>query len=288
MDTMHMTIEEIRNQGKKLGFSYIQTLSVYLYERILYWISQQPFQDKMWLRRSDFYEKGKKKRTAPNQIVYYMRNISYQELEQTFKYMFSRKEEQAYQIQWEMLFLDKQIEVALHIRLEKVAIPFKIIIRPVWFEEQFPEKEVYHFLLWEGKTAGYRAYPVELYVAESFYEVLDKLELISDMKVYNTLYEVLHSYAVDGRRAYLNMSEIFKYQPMSSVEKRWDTILGYKDYTYMKKRWDRYRKSQKEEEVPWEECILLLEGFFTPIWKAVQEDTIFVGDWMPHLGRFLV
>jgi len=287
MDMMHMTIDEIRNAGKRLGFSYTQTMSVYLYERILYWISLQDFSDNMWLRRSDFYEKGKKKKTAPNQIIYYMREISYQELQQAFEHMFTHKEEQAYQIQWEMRFFDRQIEVALHIKIEKVTVPFKIVIRPVWIEEQFPEKEEYQFLLWEGKTTQYRAYPVELYVAESFYEVLDKLELIGDMKIYNTIYRVLSSYPVDGRRAYLNMVEIFKQQAMTSVEKRWDTVLGYRNYAYMKKRWNKYRKSEKEEEVVWEECIGLMEEFFTPIWRAVQEDVIFTGDWMPHLGRFL-
>lgn len=284
---MDMTVEEIREKGKKLDLSYVQALSLYLFESILEGVSYSELKDKMWLRQTDFFQKGKKKKTVSNQIVYYMKDISYQTLQRAMGEILRQKKDSSFQMEWEMLFLDKEIEIVLHTKIEQVEVPFKVVIRPVWVEDQFSEKEDYFSLLWENKTIEYRAYPMELRLAECFYEILDKLELIANMECYDTVCQILKGRPVDGRRTYLNMVELLEKQPVISVEKRWDTVLGYQDYSYMKKRWNTWRKAEKENLISWEECMETLREFFSPIWNAIQEDRIFIGDWMPHLGRYL-
>lgn len=284
---MDMTVEEIREKGKKLNLPYVQAISLYLFERILERVSHSELKDEMWLRQTEFFQKGKKKKTVPNQIVYYMKDISYQTLQQAMDEILRQKKDSSFQMEWEMLFLDNEIEIVLHTKVEQVEVPFKVVIRPVWMEDQFSEKEVYFSLLWENRTVEYRAYPVELRLAECFYEILDKLELTASMECYDTVCQILREHSVDGRRTYLNMLELLEKQPVTSVEKRWDTVLGYRDYSYMKKRWNTWRKAEKENMISWEECMETLREFFSPIWNAIQEDKIFIGDWMPHLGRYL-
>lgn len=282
---MDIPVEKIRQKGKKLGFSYIQSLSLYLFETILCWVSQSDLKDDMWLKWSELDRKRMK--GAPNQIIYYRKDISYLTLQQAIDRMCKDKSNNHFQLDWDMLFFDKQMEIVLTVKIEHVIVSFKIVIRPVWEKEQFPEKRIYRSLFWENREIVYKSYPIELNLAECFYEILDRLELIKDMEPYGTICQILGSYPVDGRRTYLNMAELLKKQELTSVKKRWDTVLGYKDYTYMEKRWKKYCKTDKEQTVSWEECMGLLKEFFTPVWNSIQEDRIFVGDWMPHLGRYL-
>lgn len=55
----------------------------------------------------------------------------------------------------------------------------------------------------------------------------------------------------------------------------------------MKKRWIKYLRSQKKQEPSWEEVMALLSEFLPRIWNSVCRDEVFLGDWMPELGRFL-
>ena len=77
---------------------------------------------------------------------------------------------------------------------------------------------------------------------------------------------------------------------MSEPGKRLETVLGYKTYGYMKKRWNRYRKECDDldkEEDSWENVMDLLKECFLPVWEAIERDEVFIGDWMPQLGRYL-
>ena len=279
-----MTVDQIRTAGKKCKLSYIQALSLYLFERVLHWVSRSELKDEMWLKRPELPGKGKD--INSNEIIFYMKKISYLTLLDMAAGIFQDKEEHVPRMNWEMLFYDRQLEIVLDMRVEHVAFPFKVIIRPVWDEEQYPEKETYQLRLIQGEEIHYAAYPMELELAECMYEILDKLELIHDMQPYGTACQILRIHPVNGRRMFQNLSDFFEKQKISSMERRWDTVLGYKSYTYMKKRWNKYEKSL-HMGLSWEECLELLNLFFTPIWEAIREDRVFFGDWMPHLGRYL-
>ena len=75
--------------------------------------------------------------------------------------------------------------------------------------------------------------------------------------------------------------------PKMISQKRIGQISSYKEYGYMKKRWQQYAKQQKKENQSWEDVLERLCAFLTPLWKALCEDEIFFDDWMPELGRFL-
>ena len=64
-------------------------------------------------------------------------------------------------------------------------------------------------------------------------------------------------------------------------------ILSYREYPYMKKRWEKHLRKQKKTTPQWEEIMDILEVFLTDIWNSICRDEVFFGDWMPDLGRFL-
>lgn len=278
-------IEEIKKTGKNLGLSYVQSLSLYLFEQILCQVSQSTLGEDMWLKESEFYFHERKKKTAPNQIIFYMKGISWQKLERLLEDMGKKDARQGFWLEHRLLFLDKQIEIQLNMQVDQVKIPFRLLVRPVWQpeQEQFPTEGTYDMVFQENREIKYKSYPPELNLAESFYEILDHLELIGTMEAYGTVDRILKTHAVDGRRFYLEMKELFQVYPLVSQEKRWDTVLGYRDYRYMKKRWMKYKKGG----TPWEELMDWMKNFFNPVWESIREDTIFFGDWMPNLGRYL-
>jgi hypothetical protein len=141
----------------------------------------------------------------------------------------------------------------------------------------------------EEREISYYKYPQELQVVECFYEILDKLELIGSMEAYVNVYQIMNTQSFDGRHIYLVMEKFRENRPMENLEKCWQEVRGYGSYAYMKKKWD---KCQKElpfltEEDSWENVIEMMDNFFTPILESLEKNEIFMGDWMPKLGRYL-
>ncbi len=284
-----MTIEGIRQKGKSLGLSYVQSLSLFLFETVLTWVSETELQELLWLKLSEIFLTDKKQGEL-NEIIFYTKEISYERLEASIQTLLLKKEHEFSKLSWELLIYDRQLQIPLEVQLGQVPVAFQLVIRPIWGQDQFPEEG--HYLLKmlgdeKNPEIAYRAYPTELNLAECFYEILENLELIGDLDAYDLACRILKEYPIEGRRIYVHMKELVERQPMASLEKRWDTVSGYREYGYMRKRWNKYQKGRKEKTSSWEECMDLLEKFFSPIWKAIQEDTIFFGDWMPSLGRYL-
>lgn len=284
-----MTIEEIRRKGKSLGLSYVQSLSLFLFETVLTWVSETELQELLWLKLSEFCL-TEKKQGELNEIIFYTKEISYGRLETSIQKLFLKKEHEFSKMSWKLVIYDRQLQIPLEVQLGQVQAAFQMVIRPVWGQDQFPEEGHYPLRMLEkekNSEIAYCAYPTELNLAECFYEILEKMELIGDLEAYDLACRILKEYPVEGRRIYVHMKELLEKQPMASIKKRWDTVLGYREYGYMRKRWNKYQKGRKEKTSSWEECMDLLGQFFSPIWKAIQEDTIFFGDWMPSLGRYL-
>ena len=55
----------------------------------------------------------------------------------------------------------------------------------------------------------------------------------------------------------------------------------------MKKRWKSQSRRKREYYPQWEQVVVLLGTFFTPIFDSIINNEIFLGDWMPQLKRFL-
>lgn len=292
---MSISIEDIRKRGKVLGLSYAQSLSAYIFEEILVWMNHSSIKDRMWLKPEEFHLQGRGKKTAPNRILYYMKEISYQELTETIREFQSQKDQKDMIVGGELLFYDRQLEAALTLQVDSVAVPFKILVRPVWQKDCYPEEGQYQPVFQEGGAVSYRKYPEEMNLSECFFEMMDRLELIGDMQPYGEALRILSTRAVNGRRVFLDMQELLKKRGLTSADKRWETVRGYADYRYMEKRWSKYRKTHQKGNTSveagglksWPEVIALLNEFFAPLWDGILKDEIFIGDWMPSLGRYL-
>lgn len=162
----------------------------------------------------------------------------------------------------------------------KYRIPFFLEVNPYKETSLYPVEEVW------GELKYYR-FPTEEYLAQGFYEILDKLELLNDLSGYKEIYEILSKEAVEGRRVRDSFAKLLEKKKIPSLEKRLDTLKSYENYSYMKKKWKSEKKRHVEELPEWNQVITLLVTFFSPIFYAVIKDEIFFDDWMPQLGRYL-
>ena len=52
-------------------------------------------------------------------------------------------------------------------------------------------------------------------------------------------------------------------------------ILSYRDYSYMRKRWEKYLRHRKRKEPAWTEVMQVLEQFLPQMWSTLCRDEIF-------------
>ena len=76
-------------------------------------------------------------------------------------------------------------------------------------------------------------------------------------------------------------------QTISSIDQRLDIIKNLENNRLMKKRWKSQSRCERVIYPQWDQVIKLLVKFFTPILEGVLKGEIFIGDWMPQIGRYL-
>ena len=169
---------------------------------------------------------------------------------------------------------------------ENMYVPFYLEIRKTK-GEAFSLNQRELLLPISGDTYEILTYPVEQEVAEHMGFILRHLELVNEMEHYLCLYDIFSKEALEGVRLQTAVAEVLQEKKMSYSEDSLETILSYKNYSYMKKKWKVLLRRQKRVTPSWEEVIDLFDGVFCPLWNAGREGFIFFGDWMPEIGRYL-
>lgn len=192
-------------------------------------------------------------------------------------------------IHWSSKIQEKEnsVEFLLTGSYMEMKIPVTIWIENARISSKKAKEKTFPLLLEENKTCSYFSYAKENILAEDIFEIMRKLELISDMGCYDRVNEFLKKYSINGRHIFEDLKKMGDKEPKVITTKRLKQVCGYKTYGYMRKRWQQYARNQKENYDDWESVMNRLEKFITPIWTALCEDEIFFDDWMPEIERFL-
>lgn len=197
--------------------------------------------------------------------------------EKTRDFVFRQKEKR----------MKKYLLLQVTAEFKDMQVPVSIKIYPRREDKKIPKKETFSSVLFPEKTISYNSCPPEGILAEKYMEIITKLELIQNIGDYYDIYYLLERKSVDGRKVKEYIEEQCKGKELSKEENRIEMIAGYKNYSYMKKKWKAFLRSVSAKEPSWEAAVERFMKFFTPIWQAVTEDLVFFGDWMPELNRFL-
>ena len=151
------------------------------------------------------------------------------------------------------------------------------------------EKEI-PFLMDGTVKIVWKEFPAELVLAKQIFVILRDMELIPDMEIYREVFFILKYETLSGRHVCELLEDMCKTGGMDPDMERVEQIFSYRDYPYMKKRWEkfcRYSAITGTETLKWEEEMERFSHFLGDMWKAVCKDEVFFGDWMPELERFL-
>ncbi len=277
----------------------IYTVSVLGAEEILKRIQLFSKREKLLLKNDSFLEENRKQNSLTDRMEFFtpekeLENIII-ELEKLFLSGQKEKSPPAQEC-IKICIDDKRKELGnetecfnnlfLQIHKNPYCIPFEIRLLPYTKDYIYPREKT-RKSLWNEEIFTYYTFPPEEILVIAFYEILNGLELLNDLSWYKEIYEILNREPLEGRKIWESFSHLLQEQPIPSLEKRLDTIESYKNYGYMKKRWKSQSRRSRGHYPQWEQVITLLVTFFTPIFDGVLNDEIFLGDWMPQLGRYL-
>ena len=193
------------------------------------------------------------------------------------------------ELQWKYKILDLEKGKMLYLIYiyQDMQVPVSVYIGTSVIKTEKRKKKEMTLLIDEWKTCTYWCYSKESILAESLFEIMRKLELISDMEAYGEANQILKEYSISGRYILEEFTSMGEREPKVVSMKRLEQVSSYKKYGYMKKRWQQYERKHRREKEDWESVLTRILAFMGPIWKAFCEDEIFFDDWMPELERFL-
>lgn len=292
----------LKAKSASLGVAFPNVLYGCVLEELLRLVYSSEFSGNLWLANPevlgvDVYRKGQKRMLK----FYYMESanpipeeklIPGQKLSwKMASYMIAlifRKERSVY-VSWKGMAQQKDYGFAWNLIGELEGMDVLIEAALIPFEEGtgIQEKGKFVSFMNPEQEITYMKYPSDNLLSDNLYEIIKGLELIDSMEAYAVADEILRTKSISGRRIVDELMRLTKEEPELLKLKRMEQLQSYRDYTYMKKRWEKYAQSMESGLPEWEEVIDRLCMFLRPVWNAVCENEIFFDDWMPELGRFL-
>ncbi|MEG0962773.1 MAG: hypothetical protein RSF88_07915 [Lachnospiraceae bacterium] len=262
-------------------------------QKILEYIGKSQLKEVLWLRNRKVLERDYYEKNVVEQLIFFPNREDTEHLERELKELLKQMQKEKIPIvlkekeQILPIKIGKNTQIFLEIVIDKYCVPFFLELMPYKKLLAYPKKEIGIDIFSSKKELCYCQFPLEEYLAEGYYRILDRLELINDMSWYKEIYDVLRQESLEGRKVRDSFLRWIEEHPIPSMEDRIETLKGYRQYAYMKKKWKNESKRYADEFPKWEEVLDVMIVFIEPIVEAVTKDEIFFGDWMPQLGRYL-
>lgn len=299
-----ITKAQLKAKSEELKISFPNLLAGYLLEELMYLISESEYGACLWLKNDRILgvEQYRKKENSLTLDFAYVVNRKVvekgelrpgQKISLKLAYMmllqFLEKEKTP-KIKWKGKAVLKENGVEFEIigEFEEMTVPLRVCVTEVSVDENcMPVRKEMTLFMAQGEEISYLEYPGEMFLTEQLAVVLKQMELIPDMDSYLRIYKILSENPMDGRHVREELADICEKEHISLEEERVRELISYREYGYMRKRWEKYLRHCGKKEPAWEEVVDKLGKFLSPIWQAVCKDEVFFGDWMPDLGRYL-
>lgn len=293
---------ELKEISTQRGIAFADLLYAYLVEDLMQRIYGSSFAECFWLLQENgqplnegvlhagerldfFYIKGNRNLPAEKLVAGQM--LSKELLAIMAEEVFEKNYKDVITWDYEIHQTKDYFRLQLTGTYKEMPVPVNLRIVPLEDENARAVKLEMPMLLKPERTISYYSYAPENIVSEHVIEIMRKLELIGDMKSYSVVNDILRTQPISGRYIIDELYRFAEKEPKVAKTKRLEQIVGYREYTYMRKRWEQYCKNHGKEVEPWAEVIDRIVTFLQPIWTCLCNNEIFFDDWMPELGRYL-
>lgn len=301
MQKEQLSYEMLLEKSKETGISFSNVLGGAVLEEIVRRISVSELGENLWLRSGTVLgiKQYKKNLVLTLEYIYIIFKLNRKNKEMTDQMfltelqsnlsekVFLEKHDYGIHFELKSKIQKKNLMFQLVATLGEMKVPVAVKVHLLRDEKKIPKKENFTCMMFPKITIYYNSYPAEGYLAEKYMEIITKLELIQDIGAYYDIYYLLEKESVDGRKVREYIEDKCEELKIAKEKDRLEMIAGYKNYTYMKKKWKVFLRSINSKEPSWEKAVERFINFFEPIWSAILEDMAFFGDWMPDLNRFL-
>lgn len=292
----------LKKRSEELDIPFSDLLWGYMIEDMMLRIYQSEYKDILWLetvpiigeaayrareqkRISFFYQEND--RPMPPEKLKPGQKLSVLMAEQLMADIFCTDNRQ--EIHWEGQVHEKSgiYFLGLEGTYCQMRVPVMLCLHGGREEKQIPGRKEEELTAIPGKKVSYFIYAPEYQLSRAIFTIMERLELVNDMGCYWKLYETLKNQSLSGRFVLEELETLAEQEPKVKTKKRLEQIAGYRNYAYMRKRWEKYLRNHKQKPVAWEEALDLILNFAGPVWNCLCDNQIFFDDWMPELGRFL-
>ena len=190
---------------------------------------------------------------------------------------------------WRSRMEDSRLIVELVAVLDDMRMPVSLVIDPV-DEDMVCDRSgtcPVRLIMENNKVCPIAVYPAKEQFFEDLGTALTGLELITDMAVYARIYEALGMLDFEGRRFQKSLEVYCAEHAITLDEVRFSQMERYLTYPYMEKKWKSYQKKQRSRLPGWAEVYGRFWDFLMPPWTACLQGMIYLGSWIPELGRYL-
>lgn len=285
----------LKEKSEELHIPFADLLWVYVVEDVMLRVSESSYKDFLCVADEDVLTSGNRlvffyvptdRKLPPDRLVA-GQQMSPALMELMLDEVFSQVEYGG--IAWDASFVDqeKYILCEMTALYQDMRIPVSIRIFSAKGQEIRTSRQKMELPMHEGRQIECMVYAQENRLSAYIFEIMNKLELISDMEAYAAVNDILKQEPVNGRHIMEELESMSQKQPKVLREKRLEQLAGYREYTYMRKRWEQYEKIHRRDGEEWGRVLDRILNFVTPVWTALCRNEVFFDDWMPDLERFL-
>ncbi len=190
---------------------------------------------------------------------------------------------------WRSRMEEGRLVVELSALLDEMRLPVGLAVTPLdkTVLTHPPREYTLRLVMENNKTGTLLLYPAQEMLFDDLGEVFAKLEFIGDMGAFARIYETLGVCGFEGRQFQKKLVQFCEEKGLAMDEARFAQLDSYLAYPYLIKKWKGYLKKRRKSGPTWEEVYGRFWNFLRPLWKAKLEGLVYLGSWIPDLGRYL-
>ena len=282
----HTVIDKtaLKNKCEELDIPFSNLLAGFVLESFMYLVSDSEFAQCLWLKNSGIFgvEQYRKKNLLTLEFAYItdervIRKGTVspgQKLSLKIAYVMLAgilKKEKIPEIKWRgrVILKEDVVEFEVAGEFDEMTVPLHVRIREYDGEEMIPLCRELSPFMGKSKAISYLEYPIENMLAELLFSIVNHMELLPEMNCYEQVYKILDKEAVDGRHIREKLEERCRREQIPLEKERVDTIISYRNYAYMRKRFEKYLRHRKKKEPDWDTVMEKLSAFLPRVWKSI-------------------
>lgn len=288
----------IKEKSQELEIPYAHAAAAFAIEKFLAAFEKTEYGEGLWLKNAGSLNAEHYRRRLVLELEFYYQRAFLKKLKPAaengeddiwIQKMLERICPAQGEIIWnyEIQKSENAYKILLNAGIGVMQVPLTVRLEPVENEKINPYPISLQLTLQKGVSLNLLQYPMEYIAADCMCEILEKLELLNDMSMYQKLYTILKEESLDGRKMQQQLLLKSAERKIRFDEQRMKLLESYRDYTYMKKKWKAYLKRENRQQPEWEEVVDAVKKLMDPIYQTTAQDMIFIGDWMPEIMRYL-